>query len=389
MLPSPHQYVFVVQVTRQLVVDILNEYSSKGCHVILITGEVSNITVPLNHNVKVIYFRKYERETMFKRLISWVVFSLQTFFRILFYSKHYQLVFISTPPITAFAGLIFRVARSQKYHLIQWDLYPEALLALRENRFRNLIIRCWHQCNRALYRRAETIITLGESMAQAIHQRHHINTPIHIVHNWADTEKISPIDKIANPFATKYAQQEKLTVMYSGNMGQTHQLEVLIQAAKSLLAFTDINFIFSGEGVKKKLLETMVSELQLPNVIILPYQAPDVFPYAIAAADISVVTLDRGMDQVSVPSKTYSALAAGCAILAIGGGDSELKRIVEHYHCGRFCKYEDADCISDFIKELYQNRKLLSELKSNARRASADYTPENAKLYYQHLCNSN
>lgn len=388
-MPSPGNYIFAVQVTRQLCVDILNDFSNRGCRVVLLTGEISNVTTPLNSEIKVIYLNRYVRETMTKRVMSWLVFTLMSFIKIVSHPNNYQLVFISTPPITAFIGLVFRLIRSQKYHLVQWDLYPEALLALRDNPLRNLIIRCWHWCNRFLFKHAESIITLGDSMAQAIKRFDDINTPVHIIHNWADTKIISPIDKNINPFAIEHSQQKKLTVMYSGNMGQTHRIEVLIHAAGALSEYSDINFILAGEGVKKKQLEQMVSAMNLTNVKILPFQDPEVFPYAIAAADISVVTLDQGLDQVSVPSKTYSALAAGCAILAIGGRNSELRSIVEQFRCGCHCEYDNADCISSFIKEMYHNRVLLDDLKLNARRASLNFTPDNAKLYFQYLCTTN
>ncbi|KKL81786.1 hypothetical protein LCGC14_1991270, partial [marine sediment metagenome] len=49
----------------------------------------------------------------------------------------------------------------------------------------------------------------------------------------------------------------------------------------------------------------------LPNVTLLPFQPFDVLPLSLASADCVITCLDEGYEGLSVPSKTYYALAAG------------------------------------------------------------------------------
>jgi hypothetical protein len=91
------------------------------------------------------------------------------------------------------------------------------------------------------------------------------------------------------------------------------------------------------------------------------------------------------MEAVSVPSKTYSALAAGSVLLAIAPRNSELEHIIATYQCGSLFEPGDSAGIGNFILSLYNNRNQLELLKGNSRKAAADFTPENAALYYHHI----
>ena len=55
---------------------------------------------------------------------------------------------------------------------------------------------------------------------------------------------------------------------------------------------------------------------------------------AMAAADVALVTMKRGAEGIVMPSKTYSAMAAGQAILAVCPRESDLADLVAEHDCG-------------------------------------------------------
>ena len=55
---------------------------------------------------------------------------------------------------------------------------------------------------------------------------------------------------------------------------------------------------------------------------------------AMLNADIALVTMIPGAERVVMPSKTYSALVAGQAILAVAPRDSDLADLVIKHDCG-------------------------------------------------------
>ena len=53
-----------------------------------------------------------------------------------------------------------------------------------------------------------------------------------------------------------------------------------------------------------------------------------------AAGDLQVVTIKRGLEGVVVPSKVYDILANGRPIAAVASERTEIARLVRQYECG-------------------------------------------------------
>ncbi len=382
---SGKKYIFVVQVARQLCVDIINQFAKNGEKVVLLTGEISNTRIALDPSVEVKYYCRYNKSTTFSRLATWMWFTIRVFFYVLFSSSKNHLVFITTPPFTPFIGPVMKFVSGRKYSLVVWDLFPDALIGFGSVSKNSILFRLWGRMNSGLFKNAEVIITLGKQMAAAIIKYGQNKVHPFVIHNWADIAAIKPGEKSQNLFAIRYNQQNKLTVLYSGNMGGTHDFDSVLNAAAILNENEAIGFLLVGEGSRKREIENKAAELQLKNTRILPYQDAVVFPEVITTGDINVVTLEKGMEAVSVPSKTYSALAAGSVLLAIAPRNSELESIIETYKCGKLFVPGDVQGIVNFILSLQSDRRHLENLKENSRKAAADFTPENAALYYKYI----
>lgn len=166
-------------------------------------------------------------------------------------------------------------------------------------------------------------------------------------------------------------------------MGYTHDLESLVLTAERLKNFKKIVFLFIGDGAKKDKLEKMVKELQLDNVQFLPYQDSEHFPYAVAAADVGVVTLGTGAEGIAVPSKTYTNMAAGLCLMGIAPKTSELSRLIKKYNAGFCCEPGDISELTQQLNQLIENEEQLTTCKNNARKAAMDFTPDNAYKYVE------
>ncbi|MGH2731244.1 MAG: glycosyltransferase, partial [Actinomycetota bacterium] len=88
------------------------------------------------------------------------------------------------------------------------------------------------------------------------------------------------------------------------------------------------------------------------NVHFVDLQPPERLPEVLAAADVHVVPLRRGLARSSVPSKTYSVLAAGRPLIASVDEGSEVARIVERSGAGIAVPPEDPESLTKAIKAL-------------------------------------
>jgi hypothetical protein len=99
------------------------------------------------------------------------------------------------------------------------------------------------------------------------------------------------------------------------------------------------------------------------------------------SADIAVVTTDKNQTGLSVPSKTYSYLAVGAALLCLADKDSELGRMVETHAVGRCFNSNEVKAMASFIEMMADNPSKLVKMKQCSREVSLVYSPSNAKAY--------
>lgn len=367
-----NKIVLVNQSTRHLMIDIANAYAEKYDKVVLFEGVVEEYERPLDKRIKRVKIMTYNRTSGAKRMLTWGIASLQIFNRLLFGYRGYEVVYFTNPPMSYFAQLLLR----KRFSVVVYDIYPDALrnIGIKENSF---IYKRWTKINRKLYAKAERLYTLSYGMANVL-SKYVDKGKIKIIPNWSFTEKFAPIPKKDNPFAIEHHLEDKFVVMYSGNMGYTHSVDVLLDAAVETRYDSKIHYLMVGQGAKKPLLEERVKNENLTNVTILDLQPFDVVPYSFAVADVAMITLNAESGAVSVPGKTYDLLSVGAPLLCICPETSEMVTLTQKYENGKCFRAEDVEGIVAFIKELAGNKELQSRLSANSLKASKDFTKANA-----------
>lgn len=370
--------LLVNQSSGYLMVDIVNAHveSKKYDKVELFAGQINIRPSVPDSSVHVIKTVKYNKDTTLKRLITWIGAFLHLLLVVWKRGKDYYLVLVSNPPLTVFVPLFTH----KKFSIVVYDLYPDSLFSQGFIKKDSLIGRWWIRQNRKVFAKAECVFTLSEDMKKAVTQ-YISEDKIRIVYNWAHNEHMKPIMKKDNTFLAGQNLQDKFIVLYSGNMGMTHDIDIMVDVAHRMKDNQRIHFLFIGEGAKKPIIENKIAEYGLTNCTVLPFQPLDVLPYSMGAADIAVVTTDAKQSGLSVPSKTYTYLATGATLLCLAADNTELGKLAKAHGVGKCFGRENMDGIVDFISTLEKDKALLADYKENSRKTSLLYTPENAKQY--------
>jgi colanic acid biosynthesis glycosyl transferase WcaI len=150
--------------------------------------------------------------------------------------------------------------------------------------------------------------------------------------------------------------------MYAGNIGFSQSLEMMVAAARAL---PHVDFVINGTGSARSELER--SAVGLGNVIFGEFQPPEKLSEVLATGDVHVVPLRRGLGRVSVPSKTYSIMAAGRPIVAAVDAGTEVTRLVGGAECGVVVEPDDADAFISAIDRLIADPDGRSEMGRRAR----------------------
>lgn len=370
--------LFANQSSGYLMIDIVNAFvkSKKYDKIELFAGEIHIRPSVPDPSVKIVKTIKYNKKNIFTRLFSWIIAFLHLILVVWTRSNKYELFLVSNPPLTSFVPLLTK----KRYSLLIYDLYPDSLYSQGFAKQNSFIYKFWSKINKKVYAKADNLYTISEDMKQNVSQ--YVNKEkIIVINNWAHNEHLFPIEKKDNIFLEKYGLQDKFIVLYSGNMGMSHDVDLIVDVAYQLKDLNNIHYIFIGEGAKKNIIENKIKKYSLNNCLVLPYQPLDVLPYSMGCADIAVVTTDLKQSGLSVPSKTYSYLSTGSALLCIADINSELGRLTIENEIGMCFSSNDIDKIAEFITYMYKNQDVLDRFKSHSRKLSMYYTPDNAKKY--------
>lgn len=317
----------------------------------------------------------YRRGSYLQRLISWILFTLEAGMRSVFLPRDAFVLAVTNPPFLPYIAWMLNKLRGIRYGLLLWDLYPEHLVRegfIREGGF---IERGWRRLNKVAFRDAAFVMVPGNSMRKVVEEglaKAGLRRDVTTVPNWADTESLYPIEKAQNPFAIQHDQVGKVSVVYSGNMGRTHGMATILGAAERMKEEEDIAFLLIGDGLERREVEEICKARRLTNVKLLPRQPWENLRESLGTGDIAIVMQASGTEALSVPSKTYSMMAVGCAIAACTSATSDLGQLVTETGIGFRCDSGDAEGLAKGLLELARDRNLLVQRRERARRVAVE-----------------
>lgn len=315
----------------------------------------------------------YDRTTGLSRLRTWLLFTVVVTWWLWRRWDRVPVFAVTNPPSMPLIVWLFYRLQKRPYALLEWDIYPNILTAMGMVRPQSLVYKLWQQWHSRALRDARLIVTIGEHMAAQLRRlARKPELPLSVIPNWVDTDWLHPVSLSDNSFAHAHNLQDKLVVLYSGNLGATHAIETITETAKHLQDRNDIIFLIIGDGAKRAVVEAAVNAGSR-NIRLLPWQPTDQLPLTLGSAHIGIVTLAQGYEALSVPSKTYALLAVGAAILGISNPPNDLALTIEQFHCGANFKSDESETIARWIRNLADDRTALKRYKLAARDAARQH----------------
>ncbi len=283
-------------------------------------------------------------------------------------------LFVTNPPTLPPVLLAACRVRGARSVLLVHDVYPQALVAAGMVRDGSASARTILAANRAVLRGVDRVIAIGRDMASLVATMAGGAVKPIFIPNWSDLDDVRPAPRRDNAILRELGLETKFVVQYAGNMGRTHGVEAVVEAAHVLAARDDIHFVFAGFGAKRKWLEGAAS--QMKNVTLLQRQPRERLNELLTACDVSVVSLAAGMSGVSVPSRMYNVLASGRPMLAMAAADSEPATIVAEEGAGWRIDPGDVPALVAAITAAAADPQLVASMGERARRAAETrYSP--------------
>jgi glycosyltransferase involved in cell wall biosynthesis len=283
--------------------------------------------------------------------------------------KNVDCIFLaSTPPIQGMIGALMKKYRNIPFVYNLQDIFPDSLVNTGLAKKDGLLWKIGRIIENFTYKYADKIIVISEDFKDNIIAKGVPEDKIEVVYNWVDQDAVVDIPRDKNKLFDKYGlDRSKFYVSYSGNIGMSQNMDMLLNVAKDFqTSYSDIQFVLIGEGAYKSEVEKIVAEKALKNVHILPYQPYEDISHVFSLGDAGLVISKPGTGAASVPSKTWSIMSASRPVLA-NFDENELKTIIQNNNCGIFSKAGDIENFKYSILKLYNDRNLCNILGRNGR----------------------
>jgi glycosyltransferase involved in cell wall biosynthesis len=280
-----------------------------------------------------------------------------------------DLMFIaSTPPFQgALAGMIKKFTHRPLVYNLQ-DIFPDSLVGTGLAKKGGFLWKIGRVIENFTYRNADKIIVISEDFKRNIMAKGVPEDKIVVVYNWVDEEAVKHVPREENVLFERYClDKNKFYITYSGNIGLTQNMDMLLDVAKELESETEIQFVLIGEGAYKNRVKEIIAERNIINVTLLPFQPYEEISHVFSLGDVGLVISKPGVGENSVPSKTWSILSASRPVLA-NFDENELKTIVNENQCGIFTKAGDKEAFKQAILELYRDKERCPQLGRNGRK---------------------
>src|SRR5882762_7697737 len=215
---------------------------------------------------------------------------------------------MTDPPFCGIAGAFVALLKGKPYVYNIRDMYPDMAVgsSIVEP---GLLARIWEKMHRWALRRATRVVVLGEDMRARIVSKGVDLARVSIVRDGAEILPLNTTLPFPDPEVVRAIRGNfSFVLLHAGNLGFYGAWNTLITAARSL-ANEGVGLVFVGNGAQRA--QIAEASTGSSNIRFLEFFPASKIPSVLAAADVHVITVKRGLEGVVVPSKMYGILAAG------------------------------------------------------------------------------
>jgi colanic acid biosynthesis glycosyl transferase WcaI len=273
------------------------------------------------------------KAALVRRATAELLFTLRMFFALLMRLKRGDVVLTVTAPfMLPYAVAVAAMCKGARSALIMHDLFPDVLVMAGILKPSSLVAKLIGGANALMFRLLSSVIIIGrDTEALLLRYGGLTHDRICFIPNWATLAPgVRPITP-DNPYRRSHA---RFVIGLSGNLGFTHDPDIVFDAARSLRDNPDIHFLLSGWGIGFDKLKQMQSAANLPNVSLVDRVPEHDLETFLSAADAWLIPYRKDLAGISVPSRFYNLLAVGRPVVLVSEPNAEAALTVKENNLG-------------------------------------------------------
>jgi glycosyltransferase involved in cell wall biosynthesis len=305
------------------------------------------------------FIQRYQSETEHGRIVAREIRSF-----------HPDLVLSADTPLDAQIPIL-RASKKEQARFIFW--FQDAIsIAIARTLYQkwifigDLIGEYYQWLEQYLLRASDKVILISEDFQPLMNQWHISKEKQVVIPNWMPLKEITPGEK-QNSWSIEHELQDKFCFIYTGILGLKHDTDVFIHLAEHFCAHPEVCVLIVSEGEKADELKKKAIALNLPNLVVLPFQSNAVFDQVLGTADVLVSVLNHDAGTYSVPSKVLTYLCSGKPILLSLPLENAAAKMVALADAGLISAPDNVDLFIQNAQKLYTSSSLREQMGHNGR----------------------
>jgi glycosyltransferase involved in cell wall biosynthesis len=238
-----------------------------------------------------------------------------------------------------------------KWCLLVHDVFPQNLVPAGLLSRNSLIYRLLSGLFDRVYSSPDHLFVIGRDMKILIEDKISTSDKVTVIQNWVDDGDIEVIPKRESELINRLGWQDKIVFQFFGNIGRLQGASQIIQAIEQVKS-SRAAFLFIGNGTAVCEIEDFIARSDVGNVAYAGALPQEQKSQGLAACDVAIVSLEKGMTGLGVPSKAYFSMAADKPLLTIMEPEAEVAQMVNDEQIGWNCCSDDPVRIAQVIDEI-------------------------------------
>jgi len=311
----------------------------------------------------------FPRFNMKRRLLNYLSYVALAVPRTLFVDCDVVLA-MTDPPFQGIVGAFVALLKRKPCVYNIRDLYPDMAVA-GDILKAGLLVRVWEKLHRWALRRAEKVIVLGDDMRTRIISKGVEPSRVVVIRDGAEIPSPNAPPFTPDPEVVRAIRGGfSFVLLHAGNLGFYGAWKTLVTAARKLSS-EGVGLVFVGGGAQRK--EVEAAAVGADNIRFLDFFPPSKIPSVLAAADLHIVTIKRGLEGVVVPSKMYGILAAGKSVLAVAPKETDVVSLGLKQGFAVAADPDQPAELVEVVRELSSDANKLRKLSEAAKEAAPAY----------------
>lgn len=303
----------------------------------------------------------YFLDRLVYRIINYFIFTLWFIAKLLAF-KNCTHVVTTNPFFAPLIAILFK-RKSTTLISLHWDIFPDALVVSGTLKKHSIFSRLLAKLTNFVYAKSDANVFLGELLLHKARATYNVKNACIIPVGSSFVSNINPSDLLANRFP--------IILTYSGNLGLMHDIDTFVDLFANhfheIESYSNLEIVFISNGPKYQTLKSISTNPTFPNNVALkePIGGSKWFDF-MRKTHVSLITIANGAEEVVFPSKFYSSLAFGHAILAVAPVDSDLSNIVKTHDLGWVISPGNVQGLLNLINQIHNDPGILTSKRINS-----------------------